>query len=50
MADDPAVWAPVHKIMGTLDKKLTGIFAPDYVDRLEAARRRLRESTGPSDA
>ena len=42
MVDDPAVWAPIHKISGTLDKSLVELFAPDYNERLEAARRRLR--------
>ncbi|WP_240679435.1 hypothetical protein [Streptomyces sp. B29(2018)] len=42
IADDPAVWAPIHRIAGTLDKSLAGLFAPDYDQRLEAARRRLR--------
>ncbi|MGW8327719.1 hypothetical protein ACWGLE_07450 [Streptomyces sp. NPDC055897] len=41
MVDDPAVWAPIHKIAATLDK-LPDIFAPNYGERLEAARRRLR--------
>lgn len=42
MVDDPAVWAPIHKIAGTLDKSLVALFAPDYDERLEAAHRRLR--------
>ncbi|MFE6727266.1 hypothetical protein ACFVDN_05120 [Streptomyces californicus] len=42
VVDDPAVWAPIHRIAGTLDKSLPGLFAPDYDQRLEAARRRLR--------
>ncbi|AJC53691.1 hypothetical protein [Streptomyces sp. 769] len=42
VVDDPAVWAPVHRIAGTLDKELPELFAPDYDQRLEAARRRLR--------
>lgn len=42
LVDDPAVWAPIHKISGTLDKSLVALFAPDYNERLEAARRRLR--------
>lgn len=42
MVDDPAVWAPIHKISGTLDKSLVELFAPDYNERLEAARSRLR--------
>lgn len=28
--DDPAVWAPIHRIAGTLDKALPALFAPDY--------------------
>ncbi|CAL9471424.1 hypothetical protein SUDANB121_02859 [Nocardiopsis dassonvillei] len=39
---DPAVWAPIHRIAGTLDKTLPELFAPDYKQRLEAARERLR--------
>ncbi|MGW1989255.1 hypothetical protein [Embleya sp. NPDC001921] len=42
VVDDPAVWAPVHRIAGTLDKALPELFAPDYNQRLEAARERLR--------
>ncbi|MER5971519.1 hypothetical protein ABT112_17605 [Streptomyces sp. NPDC002055] len=42
MVDDPAVWAPIHKIAGTLDKALPCIFASDYAEWLEAARQRLR--------
>ncbi|XIE79497.1 hypothetical protein AB6O49_18750 [Streptomyces sp. SBR177] len=42
LVDDAAVWAPLHRIAGTLDKTLPGIFAADYAERLEAARRRLR--------
>ncbi|MFJ8431391.1 hypothetical protein ACIQ9P_08820 [Kitasatospora sp. NPDC094019] len=42
VVDDPAVWAPIHRIAGTLDKSIPGLFAPDYDQRLEAARRRLR--------
>ncbi|MFE9107018.1 hypothetical protein [Actinomadura geliboluensis] len=41
MVDDPAVWGPLHKIAGTLGKELPWIFAPDYADRLAAARTRL---------
>lgn len=41
LVDDAAVWAPLHRIAGTLDKSLPEIFAPDYGERLEAARRRL---------
>ncbi|MGW4561740.1 hypothetical protein ACWEN3_04795 [Streptomyces sp. NPDC004561] len=38
LVDDPAAWAPIHK--------LPGIFAADYAERLDAARRRLRETMG----
>ncbi|MFF7449691.1 MULTISPECIES: hypothetical protein [unclassified Streptomyces] len=40
--DDPAVWSPIHRIAGTLDKALPELFASDYGQRLEAARQRLR--------
>ncbi|MFV5995503.1 hypothetical protein ACNPQM_24510 [Streptomyces sp. NPDC056231] len=46
LVDNPAAWAPIHKIAGTLDKALPGIFAADYAGRLDAARHRLRETTG----
>ena len=42
VVDDPAVWAPIHRIAGTLDKALPELFAADYDQRLEAARQRLR--------
>ncbi|MFF7870659.1 hypothetical protein ACFZCT_29900 [Streptomyces qaidamensis] len=42
VVDEPAVWAPIHRIAGTLDKALPELFASDYDQRLEAARRRLR--------
>ena len=42
VVDDPAVWAPIHRVAGTLDKALPGLFAFDYDQRLEAARQRLR--------
>ncbi|MGW4897485.1 hypothetical protein ACWEQL_35330 [Kitasatospora sp. NPDC004240] len=42
VVDDPAVWAPIHRIAGTLDRALPGLFAPDYDERLAAARERLR--------
>jgi hypothetical protein len=42
VVDDSAVWAPLHRIAGTLDKALPDLFAADYVERLDAARRRLR--------
>ncbi|MFF3604319.1 hypothetical protein [Streptomyces sp. NPDC002463] len=41
LVDDPAAWAPIHRLAGTLDKTLPGIFATDRPERLEAARRRL---------
>ncbi|MGW1077907.1 hypothetical protein [Streptomyces sp. NPDC002537] len=40
--DDPAVWAPIHRISGTLDKSLPGLFAADHHEQLAAARQRLR--------
>ncbi|MWA01565.1 hypothetical protein F8568_014505 [Actinomadura sp. LD22] len=42
VVDDSAVWAPLHRIAGTLDKALPDLFAADYAERLDAARRRLR--------
>jgi hypothetical protein len=42
VVDDPAVWAPIHRIAGTLGKTLPELSAPDYAQRLEAARQRLR--------
>lgn len=42
VVDDAAVWAPIHRIAGTLDKALPELFAADYDQRLEAARQRLR--------
>jgi hypothetical protein len=41
VVDDPAVWVPIHKIAGTLDRAVAGLFAADYDQRLAAARRRL---------
>lgn len=41
LVDDPSVWAPIHKIAGTLDKALPELFASDYDQRLSAARERL---------
>ncbi|MGI5139229.1 MULTISPECIES: hypothetical protein [unclassified Streptomyces] len=35
---DRAVWSPIYAISGTLDKRLSEIFMPDYAPRLEAAR------------
>ncbi|MDX3098330.1 hypothetical protein PV417_28030 [Streptomyces sp. ME19-03-3] len=48
LVDDAAVWAPLHRIAGTLDKSLPGIFAADYTERLEAARTRLRPALDDS--
>jgi hypothetical protein len=45
LVDHDAVWSALYRISGTLDKSLIGIFAPDYADRLEAARRRLTADT-----
>ncbi|MFI5756493.1 hypothetical protein [Streptomyces sp. NPDC051569] len=42
LVDDEAVWAPIHRLAGTLDRSLPGIFAADYGERLDAARSRLR--------
>ncbi|MFG2642328.1 hypothetical protein ACGFYP_15335 [Streptomyces sp. NPDC048370] len=46
LIDEEAVWAPIHRLAGTLDKSLPGIFAADYSERLDAARRRLRPASG----
>ncbi|KOX33667.1 hypothetical protein ADL06_08710 [Streptomyces sp. NRRL F-6491] len=43
---DRAVWSGIYAISGTLEKKLAGIFAPDYEERLAAARGRLTEAMG----
>ncbi|WP_306663850.1 MULTISPECIES: hypothetical protein [Streptomyces] len=40
--DDPAAWAPIHRIAGHLNKMLPALFFPDYDARLEEARRRVR--------
>ncbi|MFD8912079.1 hypothetical protein [Streptomyces sp. NPDC059575] len=29
LVDDEAVWTPIHRLAGTLDKALPGIFAAD---------------------
>lgn len=39
---DQTVWAPIHRIAGTLDKALPELFASDYHQQLEVARQRLR--------
>jgi hypothetical protein len=46
---DRAVWPPLYTISGTLDKALPEVFAPDYVDRLNAVRSRLLEAMGGDD-
>ena len=44
--DDPAVWSPVYKLAGTLETTLPEIFAGDYGDRLNQARRELLRERG----
>ncbi|WP_086772738.1 hypothetical protein [Streptomyces bobili] len=39
---DRAVWSPIYTISGTLDTTLSEIFMPDYAERLDAAKQRLR--------
>ncbi|WP_017600519.1 hypothetical protein [Nocardiopsis lucentensis] len=46
VVDDPAVWSALHRISGTLGKGLSEVFAPDYTERLRAARERLVEELG----
>jgi hypothetical protein len=46
---DQAVWSPLHRISGTLDKTLVELFMPDYAERLEQARRRLLQSMGDEE-
>lgn len=48
VVDDPAVWAPIHQIAATLDTAVPELFAPDYDQRLEAARQRLPWRTDPA--
>ncbi|WP_327289955.1 hypothetical protein [Streptomyces sp. NBC_01198] len=48
LVDDAATWAPIHKIAGSLDRTLPGIFSDGHAERLDAARRRLRETMGGS--
>jgi hypothetical protein len=43
---DRAVWSPIYRIAGTLDRSLTEIFMPDYGERLDAARERLLDTLG----
>lgn len=39
--EDPAVWPALHQLSGTLETMLPEVFAPDYGERLTAARQRL---------
>ncbi|MEU6068530.1 hypothetical protein ABZ864_29750 [Streptomyces sp. NPDC047082] len=39
---DRAVWSPIYAISGTLDTTLSEIFMPDYAERLDAVKERLR--------
>ena len=39
--EDAAVWSPLYQLHGALETTLPEIFAADYTDRLDAARRRL---------
>lgn len=48
--EDPAVWAPLRLLAGALETTLPDIFAPDYQDRLDRARRRLIASSAPTPA
>ncbi|GLY03727.1 MULTISPECIES: hypothetical protein [Actinoplanes] len=41
LLDDEAVRTPLRRIGAALEKKLVAVFAPDYTERVEAARRRL---------
>jgi hypothetical protein len=43
---DRAVWAPLHRIAGTLEKALPELIAPNYTTRLATAREHLLESLG----
>ncbi|HEX6681607.1 MAG TPA: hypothetical protein VF062_02380 [Candidatus Limnocylindrales bacterium] len=44
--EDPAVWSPIYRLAGSLETRLPEIFAPDYGERLDAARRRLQIELG----
>jgi hypothetical protein len=44
--EDPAVWSPLHRIAGTLDKSLVEVFMPDYSGCLRDARERLLDGLG----
>jgi hypothetical protein len=44
--EEPAVWSPLHRIAGTLNKSLGEVFMPDYSRRLHVARERLLDGLG----
>jgi hypothetical protein len=44
--EDRAVWSPIDRISGTLDKSLVEIFMPGYAACLNAARERLEDPLG----
>jgi hypothetical protein len=46
IVDDRAVWSPLLAISRGLDKQLTAIFDPAYVEKLEVARARLMDELG----
>jgi hypothetical protein len=46
LVDDEAVRAPLRTIGAALEKKVAGVFAPDYAARVEAARQRLLADRG----
>ena len=46
---DRAVSSPLYTIADTLNNALPEIFAPDYTDLVDAARRRLHEAMGDNE-
>lgn len=44
--EERAVWSPLYRIAGTLDKSLVEIFMADYSERLSHARERLLDALG----
>jgi hypothetical protein len=46
VVDDRAVWSPLLKISGSLERQLPVIFDPKYAERLAEARRRLIAGLG----
>jgi hypothetical protein len=46
--EDPAVWAALHRLAGTLEKSLPDIVAADYGHRLDRARWRLGAPATPA--